>query len=351
MRKSVFVEGVRLMAVLVLLSAGHGLGSRFGLAFFGSVLGASIGYVVGGVAGRWLRSATERLDLRARGLSMAELLTGLIGALLAGALALVLAIPVLMLLPSPFGWAASGLLVWTGGHAGFRVGRSRSADVLALARLSDGAGAGADAAGALDAVVVDTSALVDPRLLGLTRTGFLPHDLLVPHFVLDEIQAMADSRDAMARRRARSSLDVLETIRRDGAQRLQVLEDEVPELENVDAKLVAVATRHGYALLTNDEPLSRIAELRGVRCLSLGRLGKSLATGLAPGELVSLAIVKEGQEAGEGVGFLDDGSMVVVADTADRLGQEVDVRITSSARTPHGRIFFGALSAGEGAGV
>jgi len=345
-RKSVFVEGVRLMAVLVLLSAGHGVGGRFGLAFFGSVLGASVGYVAGGVTGRWLRSATERLDLHTRGISAAELLTGLMGALLAGSLVLVLAVPVWMLLPSPFGWAAAGLLVWIGGHAGFRIGRSRSADLLALARLSDG-----ESAGALDAVLVDTSALVDPRLLGLTRTGFLPHDLLVPHFVLDEIQAMADSHDGAARRRARASLEALEAIRRDGAQSLQVLDDEVPELENVDAKLVAVATRHGYALLTNDEPLSRIAELRGVRCLSLGRLGRCLATALAPGELVSLAIVKEGQQAGEGVGFLDDGSMVVVADTADRLGQEVDVRITSSARTPHGRIFFGALSPVEAPGA
>jgi len=97
-------------------------------------------------------------------------------------------------------------------------------------------------------------------------------------------------------------------------------------------------------LLTNDEPLSRIAELRGVRCMSLHRLARSLSSVLAPGELLRVSIVKAGQEPGEGVGFLDEGSMVVVVDASDRVGQEVEIRVTSSARTPRGRIFFAELA-------
>jgi uncharacterized protein YacL len=119
-----------------------------------------------------------------------------------------------------------------------------------------------------------------------------------------------------------------------------VSEEEIPEIEAVDAKLVALATRLSVSLLTNDEALSRVAEIRGVHCMSLDRLTKSLSAVRTPGEVVSVTILKEGQEKDEGIGFLQDGSMVVVADAAEQVGQELEVRITGSTTTAHGRIFF-----------
>jgi uncharacterized protein YacL len=210
--------------------------------------------------------------------------------------------------------------------------------------LSDRASGGLADGPTRDAVLIDTSVLVDGRLLRLAQTGFLHRNLLVPCFVLDELQSLADSRNPKVRRKGRIGLESLEAIRRDTRLCVQVSEEEIPEIEAVDAKLVALATRLSVSLLTNDEALSRVAEVRGVHCMSLDRLARSLGAVRTPGEVVSLTILKEGQEEGEGIGFLQDGSMVVVADAAKQVGQELEVRITGSATTPHGRIFFASIT-------
>ena len=158
-----------------------------------------------------------------------------------------------------------------------------------------------------------------------------------------ELQGFADSQDTTARRKGRAGLESLEAIRRDALLQVHVPEDEIPEIETVDAKLIALATRLSVSLLTTDDNLSQVAELRDVHCLSLHRLVKSLSSVLTPGELVNISLVKEGQHAGEGVGYLQDGSMVVVSDASDRVGQDADIVITTSVRTPRGIIFFASL--------
>ncbi len=342
--KSIFVESVRLLIVIVLLSTGYALGIRYGAAFFGSALGASIGYVAGGVFGRFLRSATERVEVHTAHVSAAEFLAGSIGALLIGMLAALLSAPAIAILPNRWGWPVFGLVVLIGVNAGFRILRRKSEGLLALAHLSDQSSTDASAARARDAVLVDTSVLVDNRLLRLTRTGFLHRNLLVPQFILDEVRSLADSQELTTRKKSRWALESLEAIRRDTLLNVHVIDDQIPEIEDIDAKLIALASRLDLPLLTNDETLSRIAELRGVRCMSLHRLARSLSSVLAPGELLRVSIVKAGQEPGEGVGFLDEGSMVVVSDASGRVGQEVEIRVTSSARTPRGRIFFAELA-------
>jgi uncharacterized protein YacL len=344
LKRSVFVEIIRLLVVLVLMTAGYGIGIRYGAAFFGSVLGASIGYVAGGVLGRFLRRATGEVEAQTAHISAGEFLSGGVGALLVGMLAALLGSPAVALLPGRWGWPVFCLVVWIGVHAGFRIMWSKSSQLLSLVGLSDESPVGPSATATRDAVLIDTSVLVDGRLLRLSQTGFLHRNVLVPGFVLDELGGLAGSQESPVRRKARGGLESLEAIRRDGLLHVQVLEEEIPEIEDVDAKLVALATRLGVPLLTNDESLGRVAELRGVRCLNLHRLAKSLSWVLTPGELVNLSIVKEGQNAGEGVGFLEEGSMVVVADASSRVGQDVDVRITTSARTPRGRIFFASLA-------
>jgi uncharacterized protein YacL len=240
-------------------------------------------------------------------------------------------------------------VVWIGMYAGFRIVSGKSSELLALAGWSDQPLLAARTAANRDAVLIDTSVLIDSRFLRLSRTGFLHRNVLIPGFVLDEIRGLADSQEPPVRRRARAGLESLEAVRQDGLLTVQVIEEEIPEIEEVDAKLVALATRLSVPLLTNDETLGRVAELRGVRCLNLHRLAKSLSSVLTPGELVSLSIVKNGQHPGEGVGFLEEGSMVVVSDASDHLGREVDVCITTSVRTPRGRIFFASLASSTAA--
>ena len=341
--KSIFVESVRLLIVIVLMSTGYALGVRYGATLFGSALGASIGYVVGGVLGRFLRSATERVEAYTAHLSAGELLAGSVGALLIGVAAALVSAPAIAILPNRWGWPVFCLVMLMGVNAGFRIFRGKSRGLLALVHISDQSDAGAEAR---DAVLVDTSVLVDSRLLRLTQTGFLHRNLLVPQFILDEVRSLADSQEPTTRKKSRWALESLEAIRRETLLNVHVIDDQIPEIEDIDAKLIALASRLDLPLLTNDEPLSRIAELRGVRCMSLHRLVRSMSSVLAPGELLRVTIVKAGQEPGEGVGFLDEGSMVVVSAASDRVGQEVELRVTSSARTPRGRIFFAELAEG-----
>jgi uncharacterized protein YacL len=235
------------------------------------------------------------------------------------------------------------LIVWAAVNLGFQIAWKRSSEILSMVGLTEPSPVADDASPNRDAVLIDTSVLIDGRLLRLSRTGFLHRNLLVPCFVLDELQGLADSQDPTTRRKGRIGLESLEAIRRDALLHVHVPEDEIPEIETVDAKLIALASRLSVSLLTNDDNLSQVAELRGVHCLSLQRLVKSLSSVLTPGELVTISIVKEGQHEGEGVGYLPDGSMVVVSDTADRVGQDVDVVITTSVRTPRGIIFFASL--------
>ncbi len=344
MKKSVFVEIVRLLIVLLCTAGGYALAARHGAALFGTVFGAAIGYVCGGVFGRFLRRMLGVVEERTTHLSAGEILAGSVGALVVGLLAALVGVSAIGLLPDPWGWPVFGLIVWVGVHAGFRIAWKKSAEMLSIAGLSERSPYGFTGGPTRDAVLIDTSVLIDGRLLRLAQTGFLHRNLLVPCFVLDELQGLADSRDATTRRKGRIGLESLEAIQRDTRLCVHVSEEEIPEIEAVDAKLVALATRLSVSLLTNDEALRRVAEIRGVHCMSLDRLARSLSAVRAPGEIVCVTILKEGQEEGEGIGFLQDGSMVVVADAAERVGQELEVRITGSATTPRGRIFFASIS-------
>jgi uncharacterized protein YacL len=342
LRKSAFVEISRLLIVLLCTFAGYELAGRLGAPLLGVTMGAGVGYVSGGLLGRFLMSWMGGLEERVVRSSAGEFLTGAVGAVLVGTLATLIGVATVGLLPGRLGWPVFALVIWIGVYAGYRIASTKSRELLALAGLSDGQRV---VAGSLkrDAVLLDTSVLIDGRLLQVARSGFLHRDLLVPRFVLDELHELADSREVVLRRKGRRALETLDALKRDRLLRLQVPEDEIPELEAVDAKLVALATRLSVGLLTNDQALASIAEIRGVRCLNLHRLTASLRPFLLPGESVSLSISKEGRQPGEGVGFLNDGSMVVVADASRLVGQQAEVRITGSARTPVGRTFFASL--------
>jgi uncharacterized protein YacL len=347
-----FVEIVRLFVVFLATAGGFALGDGGAAdhgngAILGATLGACVGYVAGGLLGRLLRNAMHRAEKRIDETPAARLFAGAVGGLAVGGLAAVIGIPAVLLLPTEAGWPVLGLVVWVGAYWGFAVGSRKSEDLLALAGLSSRPLVRATPLGTLveqDAVLVDTSAVIDGRLLSLARAGFIRDSLLVPRFVLDELQTIADAQDPIRRRRGRRGLELLDALGHLPGIEVHVLDDEVPEYDEVDAKLVALAKRLDARLLTVDEPLRKVAEVQGVSCLSLHRLSDGLKPVHVPGEVVRLPIAKEGREPGQGVGYLDDGTMVVVADATALVGQEVDVRITSNVQTSVGRMLFASLA-------
>lgn len=336
------VEIVR-MSFVVLATLGAFQLTRNGENPVGGILfGAALGYVVGGLVARRLSSAIGAIEREAERHSAGELLAGSLGGLALGGLAALMGIVAVGLLPDRWGWPVFALLVWLGVATGYRIARHKSAEILSLAGLRvRPLTSGRDDAG--DAVLVDTSVLMDGRLLELAHSGFLRPNIIVPRFVLDELQGLADSSDSIVRRKGRRGLEILDALRGEGRMHVEVGNDECPEVEEVDAKLIALAGRHGLPVMTNDHALARIAEVQGVHCLHLNRLAQTLQPVFLAGDLVRVQITQEGMKPGEGIGFLEDGSRVVASDTGGLIGEEVSVRITSSVRTQSGRMFFASL--------
>lgn len=345
-----FVEIVRLFIVFLATAAGYTLGkgnpdAAGNGAIVGATLGACVGYVAGGVIGRSLRRVMGVVEERVDEVHPGRLLAGAFGAAFLGGLCALLGIPLIVVLPTLWGWPILGLLVWMGVYLGWRLTSRKYEDLLALAGLSTRPLVRATPyGGEVEAHLLDTSAIIDGRLLGIARAGFLRGPLLVPRFVLDELQSIADAQDPVRRRKGRRGLEILDALRSHPSCEVHVLDDEVVEVEEIDAKLVALARRLKVDLVTVDEALQRVAELQGVRCLSLGRLSEGVRPVHVAGEVVRVPIAREGREPGQGVGFLDDGTMVVVGDAAELVGREVDVRITGNVKTALGQMLFGSVS-------
>ena len=350
-----FVEVVRLFIVILATAAGFAMGKDPDAvdadngAIVGAVLGACLGYVAGGLLGRLLDQGIGLAERRIDHAPAHRLLAGGVGAIVLGGLTGLVALPAAFVFPPQVGWSSVGLVVWVGAFLGYRLGARKSDELLAMAGLSSRPLLRATTYGSPDtgAVLVDTTTVVDGRLLALARAGFLRDAVLVPRFVLDHLHSIAEAQDPARRRRGRRGLEMLEALRLQPDVTLHVLEDELPGEEDPGAKLVELAKRSQCSLLTLDEGLQRTAELQGVKCLSLRRLADGMRPVYLPGERACIPIVREGKEAGQGVGFLDDGTMVVVGDAGALVGHDVDVRIASHVETSVGRMLFASLVASD----
>ena len=189
-------------------------------------------------------------------------------------------------------------------------------------------------------VVLDTSSVIDGRIVDVGRTGFILGTLVVPRFVLDELQRIADSPDAMRRNRGRRGLEMLAALQKDSLSPVEVSEETYPEIGEVDAKLVAFARDHHAAILTNDFNLNRVAEIQGIRVLNLNELANAIKAVVHPGEEMMVKIIQEGKEPGQGVGYLDDGTMIVVEGGSSFLDREVGITVTRVLQTVAGRMIF-----------
>ncbi|HDR06063.1 MAG TPA: TRAM domain-containing protein [Candidatus Coatesbacteria bacterium] len=191
--------------------------------------------------------------------------------------------------------------------------------------------------------VLDTSVIIDGRVADICAAGFLEGTLLVPKFVLKELQLISDSSDPLRRNRGRRGLDILNDMQKKLGDRVQIEPTDFPELSEVDSKLVKLAMTRGAKILTNDFNLNKVAELQGVTVLNINELANALKPVFLSGERMTVKLVKEGTEPGQAVGYLDDGTMVVVDRGRENIGREVEVTVTSHLQTSAGRMIFARL--------
>ena len=273
-------------------------------------------------------------------LSTAEFVTAIVGLFLGLLLGLLLGLP-LSALPSPIGTVAPiGISVFLGlAMVGLTVAKRHdlitAAENMGLLRRP-----AADGEAGVPRILVDTSAIIDGRIADIADSGFLFGILEVPRFVLDEVQRLADSSDSLRRTRGRRGLEILARMRKTANTPVQVIDEDVPGTPEVDSKLVALARKNGRAVLTNDLNLNRIADLQGVRVLNVNSLANAVKPALLPGEDLRVRVIQPGKDVGPGVGYLDDGTMVVVEGGAKAIDTEVDVTVTRVLQTVAGRMVF-----------
>lgn len=188
--------------------------------------------------------------------------------------------------------------------------------------------------------ILDTSVIIDGRIVDVCESGFLEGGFILPQFILQELQYIADSPDSMKRARGRRGLDVLHKIQKMSQITVRIVDEDFPKIKEVDTKLVALAKLMNAKVITNDFNLNKIAELQGVSVLNINELANSLKPVVLPGESMKVFILKEGKEYNQGVAYLDDGTMVVIENARKLIGKNADVTVTSVLQTTAGRMIF-----------
>ncbi len=190
------------------------------------------------------------------------------------------------------------------------------------------------------AKIIDTSVIIDGRIADICDAGFIEGVLIIPSFVLQELQHIADSSDSIKRTRGKRGLDILQKIQNQSVNKVEIVETDYPEIKEVDAKLVALGKDLKAKVVTNDSNLYKVAELQGVSVLNINHLASALKPVVLPGEVMHIKILKEGKEDGQGIAYLDDGTMIVVDHARRHIGQDMDVLVTSVLQTTGGRMIF-----------
>jgi len=315
------------------------LGAFDGL-WLGAVLGGFIGYVAGGILARTTLAAVERASDALRGRSAEQVLAGAAGAGLGAIVGAAMAWPLLVVGSAGLALPLFCFIVLTAGMLGHRLGLERGTGIVGLLGPRAGMTPRKASASSLPRIV-DSSVAIDGRVLDVVRAGFLHGRMLVPAVVVAELQGLADAGDDLRRSRGRRGLEVLETLKLESGIEFEMLDDEVPDVPEVDAKLIRLCQNYGAALLTLDTNLARAAHLTGLQVLNLHALTLALRPPVVAGDEVSVLLLKPGKEPGQAVGYLDDGTMVVVESARDQIGRDEHVRVTSVLTTANGRMVFG----------
>jgi uncharacterized protein YacL len=350
----IFVEGFRLLLVLAGSLAGYEVGKRVDgnphAEVWGMLLGAGLTYVVGGIGGRLLDKALQRAVFLFRNTPAGEVFAAAIISTTGMLLGLVLGLPILVLTRSGYALLIGAVLAWVFGTLGWRLGATKGRQIVEAANLSrilapqPGPAEG-------DALLADGSAVMDRLLLVLGRAGLLPAGVVVPQFVLDHMQAVAQSPEPVTSRRARRGLEALEALREMSVP-VNVAPDEVPEVDDTIAKLLTVARRTGLRVATCSSTVLEVARTWELPTVDLRRVTSELSPDHLPGEVLVIELVREGRQRRQAVGYLPDGDMVVVNDATHLIDQgPVQVVVLSTRPTTQGVMVFARLAEERGRGL
>ncbi|WP_134702162.1 PIN/TRAM domain-containing protein [Ammoniphilus sp. YIM 78166] len=351
---------VRRLIQLVLTLIGGGLGFRFGANLFelldpflnvGGVAGPYIGAVVGALlffllsawwadyilrSIRWGEEALMKLPIT-------DVLFGAMGLIIGLIVAFLFFIP-LSYIPLPIiGDFLPLIISCLLGYMGFQVGfrkRDELMNVFSIGRFSKNKKEEQAKAKNDDLKILDTSVIIDGRIADICKTGFIEGTLVIPQFVLEELQHIADSSDVLKRNRGRRGLDILNRIQKELKVNVAIDERDFDDIHEVDSKLVRLAKITLGKVVTNDFNLNKVCELQGVTVLNINDLANAVKPVVLPGEEMNVQLIKDGKEHGQGVAYLDDGTMIVVEGGRDYIGMHIDVLVTSVLQTSAGRMIF-----------
>ncbi len=342
---------VRIVGMLIFAIAGGYWGFWFGHDnaqnfIFTYMIGMGlVGALFGLVVTPYFTTVPIRLLRRLLTRISAEyLLAGLIG-LISGLIVAALVSFPLSMLPSPLGNILPFVGVLLFGYVGVALFVMRQTDLQnaitsVLSRSTEGGGGGSSWGQMSRTILLDTSVIIDGRVADIARTGFLPGTLLIPRFVLNELQYIADSADSLRRQRGRRGMEVLAELQKTQNVTVRISDIDVEGVREVDDKLVILARQMKCPILTNDYNLNRVAELQGVPILNINELANAVKSVVLPGELMEIQIIQEGKEVNQGVGYMDDGTMVVVESGNKYIGQTKPVTVTKVLQTAAGRMIF-----------
>jgi uncharacterized protein YacL len=336
---------VRLVGMVALMIGGGILGLNLAPKFsqpvdLWGIVFALVGALAGLIITPFITIRPIRL-LRSRiaQISAQKMLSAIIGLVVGLIIAALVASP-LSLLPEPFGQILPFLGALIFGYIGVAVFVMRQNDIFGILR-SRFSFASDDSKGRSERnVLLDTSVIIDGRIADIARTGFITGSMLVPSFVLNELQHIADSSESLRRQRGRRGLDILNRLKNDSTIPFRITDIDVEGVREVDDKLVILAKQLRCPILTNDYNLNRVAELQGVTVLNINELANAVKAVYIPGETMEVQVIQEGKELGQGVGYLDDGTMVVVEDGKEYIDQLIPVVVTKVLQTAAGRMIF-----------
>ena len=333
--------------------------ARISVIVIGTIIGILIGYFISSFILKQGLVIARRLERVLTHIPNQELIAGTIGLLFGLIIANLIGaafnqVPIIgpyisIILSAIFGYSGVRLMArrgpemymnylkqWKRSEAGTKKGRGfnmfgshKSTDSNATAKL------------------LDTSVIIDGRIKELCATGFIDGPLVVPVFVLNELQIISDSEDAMKRNRGRRGLDILKEMQDAKLVPIEIVEDDYDDLHEVDSKLMRLALEKQWKLMTNDFNLNKVARVQGIKVLNLNELANVLKPVLIAGEWIRVQVMKEGKEVQQGVAYLDDGTMIVVEDGRPYVGQEVEVMVTSILQTSAGRMIFARVDGGK----
>jgi uncharacterized protein YacL len=344
------VELLRLFSVVFFAALGSLVGAQLDLSdtplgsfdgsWVGIIVGSGLGYVIGGMLGRRTVKVVSSTEVALRSVSAEEIVGGVFGGLVGALVGAAVAWPVFFVGPPAMTVPIFAFVLVTAALLGFRVGAAKRESMIGIFGAHAGMAPRTPSASSLP-MVVDTSVAIDGRVIDIVRAGFLHGRMLVVAPVIAELQGLADAGDEHRRSKGRRGLDVLEALKRESSVDVTVVDDSVPAVPEVDAKLVRLCIDRDAALLTLDTNLAKAAAVAGVRVLNLHALVLALRPVVTAGDEVSVLLSRAGKEPGQGVGYLDDGTMVVVEKGRASVGSEVRIVVTSVVTTANGRLVFG----------